>query len=49
MILIPHLNKIDYLRIRNSKFKKGSLNLHINNWTLVGKNDLPLLIEVTLQ
>jgi hypothetical protein len=39
-----HLNKIEEFI---SKFHLKIVHIHINNWTLVGKNDLPLLIEVT--
>ncbi|MDC6475151.1 hypothetical protein PQZ71_00705 [Candidatus Pelagibacter sp.] len=39
-----HLNKIEEFI---SKFNLKIVHIHINNWTLVGKNDLPLLIEVT--
>ena len=36
-------------RIENfiSKFNLKIVHIHINNWTLVGKNSLPLMIEVT--
>ena len=36
-------------RIENfiSKFNLKIIHIHINNWTLVGKNSLPLIIEVT--
>jgi hypothetical protein len=39
-----HLNKIEEFI---SKFNLKIVHIHINNWTLVGINDLPLLIEVT--
>ena len=39
-----HLNKIEkFISTLNLKIA----HIHINNWTLVGKNDLPLILEIT--
>ena len=38
---------IDKIKEFISKFDLKIVHIHINNWTLVGKNDLPLIIEVT--
>ena len=39
-----HLNKIEKFI---SRLNLNIAHIHINNWTLVGKNDLPLILEIT--